>query len=180
MQRNDKRIVLAIIIAVGAILFALAFAVSRRDEEPKSWKPAVEGFLAVATPCCTAASLWDTLDTVTADGQRARPASVEEAAEWLNDWPYRSRDEQDGPDEEQPGLSAQSREVRCVGAPSGPDVPQDGDDEETLEAIRNRRECTYAKWKIWKPEAAHGHLNERHTIWVDENGFFHGRVDYWN
>ena len=21
--------------------------------------------------------------------------------------------------------------------------------------------------------------NERHTVWVDQEGFFHGRVDYW-
>lgn len=169
----------AITIVVGALLLAVGFALSRRADKATSWNPAVEGFLAVATPCCTTASLWDALDKVTADGQRARPASVAEAAQWLNDWPYRGRDEHGTPGEEQLGVAAQSSEVRCVGAPTGPEVPREGDDEETLEAIRYRRECTYAKWKVWSGETAEEHLNERHTVWVDEDGFLRGRVDYW-
>jgi hypothetical protein len=179
MQRTNRRRVLTIALVAWALLVVALFAFSRRADTTKSWKPAVEGFLAVAKPCCTKASLWDALDTVTADGQRGLPASAAEAAQWLNEWPYRSRDEQDTPFEEQFSVAAQSSEVRCVGAPTGPEVPRQGDDEETLKAIRYRRECTYAKWKVWTAETAKEQLNERHTVWADEDGFFHGRVDYW-
>jgi len=179
MQRVDRRKLLAIIVIVWALLFAAGFALSRRADEPQSWKSAAEGFLAVPTPCCTGASLWDALDAVTADGQRARPASATEAAQWLNDWPYRSRDELETPDEKPLSVAARNSELRCSGASTGPTVPLEGDDEETLEAIRDRRECTYAKWQVWSGETAEEHLNERHTVWVDEDGFFHARVDYW-
>jgi hypothetical protein len=179
MKQTDRRKVLAITIVVWALVVAVGFALSRRTDEAESWKPAVEGFLAVGTPCCTEASLWDSLDEVIADGQRARPASAAEAAQWLNDWPYRGRDEQEAPDEEQLTVAVQSSEVRCVGASTGPEIPREGDDEKTLEAIRYRRECTYAKWKVWTAETAKEHRNERHTVWADEDGFFHGRVDYW-
>lgn len=171
--------VLAITVVGMAILVAVGFAVSKDADTEKSWKPEVEGFLAVATPCCTRASLWDDLDTVTADGQRARPASAAEAAQWLSEWPYRSRDEHGTADEEQLRIAAQSREVRCTGPPSGPEVPQRGDDEETLKALYFRRECTYAKWRVWTPGTAESHPNERHTVWVDEAGLFRARVDYW-
>jgi len=179
VQRTNKRVVLAITFIVGALLLTAGLVLSKRADAP-SWKPAAEGFLAVPTPCCTEASLWDSLDEVSADGQRPLPASAEEAAQWLNEWPYRARDEDDTQrDRALPAIAAQSSEVRCTGAPSGPKVPQKGDDEQTLDAIRDRRECTYAKWKVWAAETAGDQLNERHTVWVDEGGFFHGRVDYW-
>ena len=180
MQLTKRRMALAITIVVVALLLAVGFALSRRaDTAEPSWKPAIEGFLAVATPCCTEASLWDELDTVTADGQRARPASAAEAAQWLNDWPYRSRGEHDTLDEEQLRWAAQNEEVRCVGPPSGPEVRPEGDDEETLHAVHFRRECTYAKWKVWAAGTPENQPNERHTVWVDEDGLFRGRVDYW-
>ena len=170
---------LAITIIVAALLLAAGFALSRRDDEAKSWTPAAEGFLAVATPCCTTASLWDALDALSDDGQRARAATAAEAADWLNEWPYRERDEHSMPDEGQLQPAAQNREVRCVGEPSGPEIRPDGDDEETLKGVHFRRECTYTKWKVWAGETAEKRPNERHTVWVDDGGFFHGRVDYW-
>jgi hypothetical protein len=100
------------------VILAVGFALSRRagtTPSSKSWTPAVEGILAVATPCCYKASLWDDLDEVTDDGQRARPASEVEAAQWINDWPYRSRDDDDKTDEAQRLVAAQNGEVRCVG-----------------------------------------------------------------
>jgi len=69
--------------------------------------------------------------------------------------------------------------VKALGKPSGPEVPQEGDDAETLRAVHFRRECTFAKWKVWDKQSAGGRMNERHTVWVDEDGLFHGRVDYW-
>ena len=171
--------ILAITIIVAALLLAVGFALSRPDDKAKSWTPAVEGFLAVATPCCTKASLWDALDALSDDGQRARPATAAEATDWLNEWPYRDRDEHTIPDEGQLQLAAQNREVRCVGKPSGPEIRADGDDEETLNGVHFRRECTYAKWKVWAGETAEKRPSERHTVWVDDGGFFHGRVDYW-
>ena len=179
MQRTDKRKLLAIIVVVSGLLFAVGFALSRRADKKESWKPAAEGFVAVATPCCTEASLWDALDAVTPDGQRGRPASAAEAAQWLNDWPYRGPDEHGTPDEKPLRVAVQNSEVRCFGTPTGPEVPREGDDEETLKAIHYRRECRYIKWKVWSGETAEEHLNERHTVWVDEDGFYHGRVDYW-
>jgi len=93
MERTDRRVIFAVTIVAGALLSAIGFALSRPADQPKSWKPVVEGFLAVPTPCCAKADLWDALETVTADGQRARPAFAAEAAQWLDDWPYRSRDD---------------------------------------------------------------------------------------
>jgi hypothetical protein len=179
MQQTNRRMFLTITIVVGAVLLALGLALWRRDDKAKSWTPAAEGFLAVATPCCTKASLWDALDALSDDGQRARPATAAEAADWLNEWPYRDRDEHTMPDEGQFHLAAQNREVRCVGEPSGPEIRPDGDDEETLNGVHFRRECTYAKWRVWAGETAEKRPNERHTVWVDDGGFFHGRVDYW-
>jgi hypothetical protein len=182
MQHINKLMVLTIAIVVVAIILAVGFTLSRRaDTAPSapSWKPAVEGILAVATPCCTRASLWEDLDEVTDDKQRARAASAEEVAQWINDWPYRDRDDDDKTREAQPLLAAQSSEVRCLGEPSGPDIRPEGDDVETLWAVHFRRECTFAKWKIWTPQSAGERMNERHTVWVDEDGLFHGRVDYW-
>jgi hypothetical protein len=179
MQQTNRGLVWATTIVVGALVLAVGFFLFGRTEDAKSWDAAVEGFLAVATPCCTEASLWNSLDEVTADRQRARPASTAEAARWLNDWPYKGRNQEDASDERGLDLAAQSSEVRCVGAPTGPEVPREGDDEQTLKALRHRRECTYAKWKVWTAETADEHLGERHTVWVDEDGFFRGRVDYW-
>jgi len=165
-------IALAVIVTVGITSI-------RRDDRPESWHPEVEGFLAVATPCCTRASLWEALDTITPDGQRARPASAAEAAQWLNEWPYRSRKDPGSSDDAQLGVALQSSEVRCTGAPAGAEIPRRDGDEETLEAIRHRRECVYAKWKVWSEETASERPNERHIVWADDDGFFHGRVDYW-
>ncbi|MBW1876689.1 MAG: hypothetical protein JRE45_11535 [Deltaproteobacteria bacterium] len=179
MTRPKKHIAVMLTIIGGALVLALVIAMTNRDEKPASWTAAAEGFLAVATPCCTEASLWDTVDRVTPDGQRARPASAAEAAQWLNDWPYRSREDLDSPDDEPLTEALRSSEVRCIGSPTGGEIPQRGDDEETLKATRHRRECGYAKWKVWSGETADRHLNERHTVWADEDGLFHGRVDYW-
>ena len=55
-----------------------------------------------------------------------------------------------------------------------------GSVEETLNALRDKPECAYVKWKVWTQGAADGRLSERHAVWVDENGFFRGRVDYWH
>lgn len=170
----------AVVAIIGGVGFAVGGALSNRGDKAESWTQSVEGFLAVATPCCSRASLWDALDAVTHDDQRARPASAAEAAQWLNDWTYRSREEHDSADEEELSVAAQSGEVRCMGSPTGAEVPQDGDDEKTLEAIRHRRECTYGKWKAWSAETAKKRPNERHTVWADDDGLFHGRVDYWD
>ena len=182
MKAAHKRSLVALVAVVAIIAgaaFAIGGALPNRDGKAESWTQPVEGFLAVATPCCSRASLWDALDVVTPDKQRARPASAAEAARWLNDWPYRSREEHDNADDEALNVAAQSGEVRCLGKPSGPEVPQKGDDAETLSAVHFRRECTFAKWKVWDKQSAGGRMNERHTVWVDEHGLFHGRVDYW-
>ena len=179
MQRTNKLLLLLITIAVGGALFAVGFALSRRADKADSWTTKVEGFLAVPTPCCTEASLWDSLDEVSDDGQRARPATAEEAARWIDEWPYRSRDEEDTANEEPLQVAGQSSEVRCIGPATGPDIPAHLPEVQILGAIRSRRECTYAKWKVWSGETAKERPNERHTVSVDEAGFFHGRVDYW-
>ena len=171
--------IVALAMIGGALILAVGIALTKRDEKAASWNAAAEGFLAIATPCCTRASLWDALDTITPDGQRARPASTAEAARWINDWPYRSREDRDSPLVAQLNVALQSSEVRCSGPPTGAEIPRHGDDEETLEAIRHRRECVCAKWKVWSAETANNRLNERHTVWADDDGFFHGRVDYW-
>ena len=166
--------------AIGvALILAVGIAFTMRGEKAGSWNAAAEGFLAVATPCCYRASLWDTLATITPDGQRARPASAAEAAQWLNDWPYRSREDHDSPQEAQLNASLQNTEVRCVGPQTGGKIPRYDGDEQALEALRQRPECVYAKWKVWSAETAGEHPNERHVVWADEDGFFHGRVDYW-
>jgi hypothetical protein len=183
MEKTNKLLMLGLILAVGGILFAVGFVLSKRAEQgPDSWTPKAEGFLAVPTPCCSEASLWDSLDEQSEDGQRPRPASAEEAAVWLNQWPYRRRDGGGAAvptEEESLQVAAQSNEVRCVGAATGPDIPAHLPDEQILGAIRSRRECTYAKWKVWSGETAEQRPNERHTVWVDDAGFYHGRVDYW-
>jgi len=179
MKRTNGRVLFASIAAVAALLSAIVFIFTRPADGNESWKTATEGFLAVATPCCNNASLWEDLDTLTADQQRARPATAAEAAEWLNTWPYRERGQSDAPDVERLQFAGRSREVRCVGEPSGWEIIPDGDDEETLKGVHFRRECTFAKWNVWAGDTAKALPNERHTVWVDEDGFFHGRVDYW-
>lgn len=168
-------------IAIGVsslVLISIAAVVwINRPPEEETWKPAAEGFLAVATPCCEEASLWDDLSTEAADGQRPRAATVAEAAQWLNTWPYRDR--HDDSAQPEPPVSMRSSEVRCVGAPTGPPVPRNDDDEETIAALRLSHECVYARWKVWVEETAQGQPNERHTVWADQDGFLHGRVDYW-
>lgn len=94
-------------------------------------------------------------------------------------WPSRGRDKHGARGEGSLGLAVQRSEIKCTGEASGPEIRPDGDDTETMNAIHFRRECTFAKWKAWSAEAANAVLNERHTIWVDQEGFFHGRVDYW-
>jgi len=179
-HKRSLAVLVAVAAIIGGVVFAVGGALSNRGDKAESWTQSIEGFLAVATPCCSRASLWDALDAVTHDDQRARPASAAEAAQWLNEWPYRSREEHDSADEEELSVAAQSSEVRCIGAPTGAEVPQDGDDEKTLEALRHRRECTYGKWKAWSAETAKKRPNERHTVWADDDGLFHGRVDYWD
>ena len=80
MQRIDRRKLFPIVAIGWALLVRVGFASSRGPDKEESWKPAAEGFLAVPTPCCTKASLWDALDAVTPDEQHARPASAAEAA----------------------------------------------------------------------------------------------------
>ena len=179
MQRSDKRVVWGTTLGVGVTLFAIGFVLSAPADEAVSWKPAAEGFLAVATPCCTQVSLWGALDEVTDDGQRARAALAEEAARWLNEWPYRSRDERDAPREWLLRAAMENSEVRCVDVPAGREVVPRGDDVTTLEEIRYAPGCTFIKWKVWSTKSEPKLPNERHTVWVDEDGLFHGRVDYW-
>ena len=179
MLRTDRHVILAITVVAGALLFAVGFSLSRPTHRPKSWKPAAQGLLAIATPCCTKVSLWEELEGLSDDGERARPASPTEAAEWINEWPYRLREEQSAAGETEFHLASRGSEVRCAGEPSGPEIRPDGDDTETMRAVRFRRECTFVKWKVWSAETAEELPNERHMVWVDEDGFFHGRVDYW-
>lgn len=179
MDRANKRILLPSSVALVILLTAILFVSTKPVDGSVSWKSAAEGFLAVASPCCSEASLWDNLELLRADQQRARPATAAEAVDWLNELPYREPDESDTPDAEQLELAARNSEVRCVGKASGPEIPPDGDDEYTLNGVHFRRECTYAKWKVWAEETAQKCPNERHRVWVDDDGFFHGRVDYW-
>ena len=186
MSRERKAAYWVVAILVLGMAVGLFFLMNSEKEAPQSdppaetWEAKTEGFLAVATPCCTRASLWEDLDATTPDGQKARPATAVEVIEWLNAWPYRTRQQLDESEEtEVLTVAAQSTEVRCTGKPTGDKVPQRGNELETLDAIGKRRECTYAKWKVWSGETAARRPNERHTVWVDEAGFFRGRVDYW-
>jgi hypothetical protein len=181
MQRADKRILLALALLVAGLHFAVGFALTRPTSE--SWKIHAEGLLAIPTPCCSEASLWESLDEVSEDGQRPRPATAVEAARWLNDWPYGDHDEAAFSEGEPLEASVKNMEVRCVGTPTGPEiVPRTGSDAYTLESIRLRRECVFTKWRVWSQETTATtaeRLHERHTVWAGEDGFFRGRVDYW-
>jgi hypothetical protein len=178
MQHTEKRISLVITLATVAALSAIVFALTRPRNDTKSWKTHAEGILAVPIPCCTEASLWESLDSVRDDGQRPRPANATESARWLNEWPYRSHDDSDAP-AESPGIAIRNSEVRCFGTPTGPEVPRAGDDAYTLEAIRLRYECMFIKWRVWNADTPKDRLDERHTVWAEHDGFFRGRIDYW-
>ena len=88
MPTLSKPITVLITCTAVALAGAMAFlAWKRADDDVTSWKPTAEGFLAVETPCCTSASLWESLDDVRSEGQRARPATAQEVAEWLDQSP---------------------------------------------------------------------------------------------
>ena len=91
MQHTHSRKVVVIALALIGALSAIGFALTRGSDGARSWKTHADGILAVATPCCSGASLWESLDTERDDGNRPRPANAEEAARWLNEWPHRSR-----------------------------------------------------------------------------------------
>ncbi|MEM9729416.1 MAG: hypothetical protein AAF997_12575 [Myxococcota bacterium] len=170
------------LIGIGTLVFALGVGAGvwyRSQGETAGWHPSAEGFLAVATPCCEAASLWDDLRTETHDGQRGRAVTVSEAAAWLDTWPYREREDETTVGAQGVAVALRSEEVRCVGAARADDVPL-GDDTTTLESLRGRQGCSFARWQVWAEPTAAELPHERHTIWADEDGLFHGRVDHWN
>ena len=180
MSSHKKRMTaVALTIAVAGAAAAVLFSMYGGGATKERWRTEVEGLLAVPSPCCTDATLWDSLDEVSEDGQRPRPASAAEAALWINTWPYRERGEAGNPDEPPLAVGIKNSEIRCTGAPTGPEVPRTGDDAYTLEAVRLRRECVFTKWRVWAPETAEWRMNERHTVWAEDDGFFRGRVDYW-
>jgi len=182
MVTKHRRTILIIIalISLAAGAAAAFFFFDGRGGSGERWRTEVEGLLAVPSPCCTEATLWDSIEDVSDDGQRPRPATAEEAALWLNTWPYRERGEKANPDEPSLAIRIKNEEVRCTGEPTGPDVvPRTGGDAYTLEVVRLRRECVFTKWRVWAPETAEWRMNERHTVWAGEDGFFRGRVDYW-
>jgi hypothetical protein len=177
-----------LIIGVGIALFvrarsapdtsgaAAANAADTPEGNQSPWTAEHEGFLAVATPCCSEASLWDSLDEKSSDGQRARPASAAEAADWLNSWPYLTREEREGSPERDLRVAMQGNEVRCYGGERfGSKPPRD---EDVLNSLQDRTNCEYSKWKAWSPDTGQGRLPERHTVRADEDGHFHGQVKY--
>lgn len=178
---KGKPVAIVLSVVGAALLVALATVLVQRASREEAWSTEVEGFLAVPTPCCSEATIWKDLDRISEDGQQARPATPAEAARWLNTWPYREREavDEDGEPEQPLLIAVQNTEVRCVGKPTGAEVPQHGDDAETVRALRRRQECVFTKWKIWSEENTEPPSDERHTVWADEEGRFHGRVDYW-
>lgn len=179
MESADKRMVLVVALVVAGALLAIGFFLARPRESKESWTTEFEGLLAVPSPCCTEATLWESIDAISEDGQRPKPATAEDAARWLNTWPYQPRGDDAGGTTEAPGVGIKNSEVRCVGTPTGPDIVPGRNDAYTLEAVRLRRECVFTKWRVWDIDAPEDQLNERHTIWGGEDGFFYGRVDYW-
>ena len=184
MTNRPKRTAAAVTI-LGVLIAGTAIALFLRgradeatapDASASPWSVVDEGFLAVATPCCADASLWDALDTTTPDDQRARPASAAEVADWLNRWPYRSRDEADGSPEEQLRVAARGSDVRCFDGKGFGDRP--ALEADLVRALQQRSECEYSRWQAWTPATANGRLPERHTVWADADGHFHGRVKY--
>jgi len=175
-MKRYKGILIAATAIVATALVAIGIAIMSKPEPP-SWRPEAQGPLGIVS---SNGSLGDRVDIVPENGAQLQPATAAEAAEWLNRWPYRSRAGRRPPaDEERLSVGAQSAEVRCSGPPVEPSIVPDGDDAGTLAAIRRRQECEYAKWKVWSGETAESRPNERHTVWADEAGRFHGRVDYW-
>jgi len=172
MSIGSKRTLIAIgmigVVSIG--VWGIQSASQTRATE--SWTRTQEGLLAVAPSSGSIASLRNDLS-------KARPATAAEAVTWINTWPVRTPDQGESLEETELDVAARSREVRCTGTPTGDTVPQRGDEEETIQAIQKRRECTYAKWMVWSGNTADERPNERHTVWVDEHGRFHGRVDYW-
>ena len=179
MQSADKRMILVVALVVAGALLAIGFFLALPGESTTSWKTELEGLLAVPSPCCTEATLWASIDEVSEDGQRPKPATAEEAARWLNTWPYQPRGEGADGAAQAPGIGIKNSEVRCTGTPTGPDIVPGRNDVYTLEAVRLRRECVFTKWRVWDADAPEDQLNERHTIWGGQDGFFYGRVDYW-
>lgn len=177
MSTASKSVLIAIGIVGAASLGAWALKSGSDDQAAETWRMAHEGFLTFSAP--NGVELRGDLAAGGADGHSVRPATAAETLTWMDAWPYRAPGAWESPDAGGLHLAAKSREVRCTGAPTGEPVPQRGDEEETLEALRTRLECTYAKWMVWSGETATAHPNERHTVWADEDGRFHGRVDYW-
>ena len=175
MEPTHKRILTITTITAGCAVIVVGFGLSRQPDDAETWEPVAEGFLAVATPCCSDADLWDELDSTNEDGQRARPASATEAAKWLNTWNHAS----DTTTARELDVAAQNTEVRCIGKPTGEPIVPNGNDIETINAIRRRPECMYSKWKVWTSETAERRPNERRVVSVDDEGFFHGRIDHW-
>lgn len=174
-MRRNKGILIAATAVVATALVAIGVALVSKPGPP-SWRPEAQGLLGIVS---SDGSLPDRVEIVPENGAQLQPATAAEAAEWLNRWPYRSRPSRSSDDEEQLLVGAQSAEVRCSGPPVEPSIVPRGDDAGTLAAIRRRQECEYAKWKVWSGETAESRPNERHTVWADEAGRFHGRVDYW-
>ena len=179
MQLADKRMALGVALLAAGALFATGIFLTRTGSDEESWRPHAEGLLAVPTPCCTEATLWESLEQISHDEQRPKPATAEEAARWLNQWPYRARGDEADPNEAPLGIGVKNEEVRCIGEPSGPEIVPGRGDAYTLELVRMRRECVFTKWRVWDQETAERRPNERHSIWAGDDGFFRGRVDYW-
>ena len=179
MRQSSRRVVRTIAIVLACLVPVSAVAFFWFAGEEESWTSDAEGFLAVPTPCCSEALLWDTLDEVTEDGQRPRPANAAEAAVWQDTWPYRGRDEQGRGSENTLHVAVQSSELRCVGINDASQPPPPSSGEDALSLVRTRPGCEYVKWKIWSGGTAERRPNERHAIWADSEGNFHGRVDFW-
>lgn len=177
MNAAFKSVLIGIVI-VGAISVAVwAFRSANREQEAETWRAEHEGYLAVEAP--GGVELRRDLNGTRPSGPGVRPATAAEALTWIDAWPYRVPGNAESPDQGELRVAAKSREVRCTGTPTGESVPQRGDEVETIEALRTRLECTYAKWMVWSGETATERPNERHTVWADEDGRFRGRVDYW-
>lgn len=178
-DRHRGKLLAAVVLCAAAGVALVLFARTETGLGAEGWQPEAEGLLAVPSPCCVDAALWKSIDEVSKDGQRPRPATAAEVALWINTWPYLPRGEERDAAEPPLKVGIKNSEVRCTGTPSGPDVPQTGDDAYTLESVRLRPECVYTKWRVWAPETASTRRNERHTVWAGDDGFFYGRVDYW-
>ena len=173
-MESGKSLAVGLAATGAALAVAAVITLVNRDSDGESWQSDSEGFVAIASGGSAEIGLWKTLNTETPDGKPLRPASVDEVAQWLDAWPYHARD-----GDEPLSVALQSSEVRCSGAASGEGLRPGSDDRETLVALRDYPGCTYARWRVWSGETADRYLNERHTVWTDAEGFFHGRVDYW-